>query len=200
MATQHQEIDGIKARRFIRRWRELSRLQTKVDFETAGLAHEVRQEFPGGGSGDMQFRTWCVSHMEIHGATAGLLCRAARAFVLFPEEPAWHDLGGWASMGFLLTFGKKDRRRIYKAARKLVEERERPTSYTTVRNIAFTLGCRQNRTTGRPNRLKVEENLGTLRAYVEKLHGQYDLGKIPAGVRVAMSETVLARLARATRG
>lgn len=194
--TQEQEIDGRKARRFIRRWRELSRLQTKVDFETAGLAHEVRQEFPGGAGGDMQFRTWCVTHMEVWGNTAAMLCRAARAFVLFPDEQHWYDLGGWQSMGFLLTFGKRDRRRIYKAALELVEERERPVGYTTVRNVAFTLGCRQNRTTGRPNRLLVEENLGTLRSYIEELHRDYDdMPELPDDVQEAMKPTRLARLA-----
>jgi len=197
VAEKQQEIDGAKARRFIKRWRELSKLQTKVDFETAGLAHEVRQEFPRGGSGDMQFRTWCVSHMGTHGATAKMLSRAARAFILFPEEVVWHELGGWSSMGFLLTFGKRDRRQIVSATRKLVETRERTVGYTTVRNVAFTLGCRQNRTTGRPNRLAVEENLGTLRAYVEKLHANYNLGRLPEAVQKAMAPTRLARLSGA---
>lgn len=195
MSGQEQEIDGQKARRFIKRWRELSRLQTKLDFETAGLAHEVRQEFPSGASGDMQFRTWCVTHMGTHGSTAAMLCRAARAFVLFPEEPHWYDLGGWQSMGFLLTFGKRDRRRIFKDALELVEERERPVGYATVRNVAFTLGCRQNRTTGRPNRLLVEENLGTLRSYVERLHVDFKLPDMPDDVAKALKPTQLARLA-----
>lgn len=197
--AETKEINSSVARRFVRRWRELSRLRSKMDYETAGLANEVRNEFPKGSGGNAQFRTWCVSNLEAHGSTAKMLCRAARAFILFPDETHWHDLGGWQSMGFLLTFGKRDRRRIFKAALKLVEERGRPVGYPTLRNIAFTLGCRQTRTVGRPNRLSVEESLGTLRAYIEGLHEGYNLPRLPDSVAEAMTETVLSRIARATK-
>lgn len=193
------DIHPSRTKRFVKRFRELREQRSKLDFELAGLAHEIRGEFPQGPSGDSQCRLWMLWHLEIASSTAAMLTRAARGFLLFPTEKEWTMIGGWSSIGFLLSFRQQDRRRVQRKAMSLAEERGSPISYTTVRNIAHTLGVRQNRRTGRPNRLQVEEDLGLLRAYVaERIKdGSLNPREMPPGVLEALKPTRLAAISDA---
>jgi hypothetical protein len=198
--TQDVDIPTGKASQFVKRWRKLTEQRAKIDFETAGLAAEMRDEFPKGPSGDYQFRIWCCHHLEIYGATAAMLARAARAFRRFPEEKRWLAVGGWQSIGFVMRLNKAGRTKVMNHAVKLAAERGRPVGYTTVRNIAYHLGVTQDQQFGRPNRLQVEENLGFLRTWVEKLYGDYDnLPALPPEVRAALKPTKLAQIADAAK-
>jgi len=190
------EIDKAAARKFIARWQKLRDSRAKIDYETAGLAHEIRQVFSKGFSGDLQFMSWVQSFLHVWPPTASMLKRAAQAFVLFPDEADWVDFGGWQSMGFLLSFTAKDRRRIAKSVREIVDAREMTVGYTTVRNTAYALGCRQNRITGRPNRLMVEEKLGALRVFVQQLVDDetIEFDDLTDAVKDALTATDLARL------
>ncbi len=195
------KIPARRAKGFIERYQKLRECRSTLDYELAGLAAEIRQEFPAGASGWNQCRLWMSQNLDIHGQTAVMLSRAARAFILFPEEGSWTDIGGWSSMGFLLGFSARDRRRIHAHARKLVEERGRPCGYATVRNVAHLLGCKQSVAHGRPNRLAVEENLGILRAYVLSLisDGTVNPETMNEGVIAALKSTKLANIADAVR-
>lgn len=190
------DISKATARKFVARWKKLRDQRAKVDFEQAGLAHEIRQCFPKGPSGDQQFGLWVQRHLDVWAPTAAMLLRAAKSFALFPDEADWINFGGWQSMGFLLSFSSKDRRKIASAVRKIVDARDHTVGYTTVRNTAYTLGCRQNRVTGRPNRLEVEEKLGALRTYVETLidNGTIEAEDLPPAARSAMTQTQLSRI------
>jgi len=195
-------MDKSTAAKFIKRFRQLQEERSKLDFELAGLAHEIRQEFPKGASGDHQCRLWMTWNLEIYGGTANMLVKAARAFVLFPDVETWHNLGGWSSIGFLCGFKAGNRRKIAKQVLRLVEARGRTAGYGTVRNMAASLGCGQERINGRPNRLQVEEDLGLLRAYVAKQikAGVLDANEMPEGVLTAMVPTRLAAIAHALEG
>jgi len=193
-------INASTIRRFKAQWQKLRDSRAKVDFETAGLAYEIRQLFPKGASGDIQFSTWVQQHLKVWAPTAAMLTRAAKAFVLFPDGDDWVNFGGWQSMGFLLSFSAKDRRKIAKSVRQIVEARDYTVGYTTVRNTAYALGCRQKRGgPGRPNRLEVEEKLGTLREFVEQLieDGAVTRDGLAEAVSAALAPTKLAQLAHA---
>ena len=188
---------------FVDRWHDIQGRRARVDFETAQLANEIRVEFPTGASGDLQFRLWCVQNLEIGGSTYAMLLRAAHVFTLF-EEDDWYDFGGWQSLQFLSTLKVNGRRKVINACRERVYElRERGTQrrhigYTTVRNICYSLGVQQNRVTGRPNRLKVEESLGFCRNWLTMLYEQYQgLPKLPKPVQDALGGTKLSQISEA---
>jgi len=195
-----EEIHHSTAARFVRRFHELRDQRSKVDYELAGLSHEIRQEFPKGSTGDLQTRLWMCHHLDVYGQTSLMLVRAARAFVLFPTEDEWVKLGGWQSIGFLLGFKAGDRRKVAKHSISLSEDRDRPVGYSTVRNIAATLGCQQIRGHGgRPNRLKVEEDLGILRSFVEGLVEEQaiSIDQLSDSVLDALKNTKLSSIAAA---
>lgn len=195
------EISTQRTRSFVAKWRKLSAQRAKVDFETAQLANEIREEFPRGPAGDFQFRIWCCHYLEVYGATAAMLGRAARAYSMFPREEDWAVVSGWQSMGFLLSLKRGGRRQVFNRIKKLAEERGRPVGYSTVRNMAYSLGIRQDDNFGRPNRLKVEENLGFLRHWVQKLYDEYgDLPKLPPEVKEALKPTKLGSIADSLSG
>lgn len=192
------EIHHQTAARFVRRFHELRDQRSKVDYELAGLSQEIRQEFPKGASGDFQTRLWMCHHLEVYGQTALMLVRASKAYTLFPTEDEWVKLGGWQSIGFLLGFKAGDRRKIARNALNVANDRGRPLGYSSVRNIAATLGCQQIRSHGgRPNRLKVEEDLGILRSFVEQLVEEERLGisDLSDGVLDALKNTKLSSIA-----
>ena len=192
------EIPKRRTQSFVKRFNELRDQRSRVDYELAGLSQEVRQEFPKGASGDHQTRLWMCHHLEVYGQTALMLVRAAKAYTLFPKEEEWLNVGGWQSIGFLLGFKAGDRRKIARHAMALAADRERPVGYSTVRNIAATLGCQQIRGHGgRPNRLKVEEDLGILRTFVEGLIEDECLSieDLSDGVLDALKNTKLANIA-----
>jgi len=191
--------------KFVDRWHDIRERRAKVDYDTSELAFEVRAEFPGGAGGDLQFRIWCVRNLEVMGSTASMLLRAVRVYDMF-EESDWYDMGGWSSLQFLSTLQTQGRKKVINACRNKVLERlerggKRTTiGYTTVKNIAYSLGVQSDRLTGRPNRLAVEENLGFCRNWLKTLYEQYSgLPKMPKAVTKAMGGTKLSRIAAAAK-
>lgn len=193
---QVEVVEQRKAQAFVRRFHKLREQASKLDYELAGLAQEIRQQFPKGASGDHQCRLWMCWHLDVYGQTAVMLVKSAKAFTLFPDEASWVFVGGWQSIGFLLGFKAADRRKIHRNAMRLAKDRERPVGYSTVRNIAHTLGCRQTHANGRPNRLTVEEDLGLLRTYLaERIKdGTINANDLPEGVLIAMKPTRLSQI------
>lgn len=187
-----------RERSFVSRFRELTDRKAKVDFETAGLAHEVRQCLPVGASGDHQFRVWCVNKLDIHVSTARMLLEASRAFLLFPKEEEWLLLRGWDSVRFLMGLGKGDRRKVYRLAQREVEKSSRRKSIGVdlLREIAYNNSCVTRRNTGRPTRTQTEESLGHLRSWVVKLYDEYELPAMPAPVKAAMKSSKLSQLSQ----
>jgi hypothetical protein len=197
------EISAGVAAKFVRRFNKLRDQRSTVDYELAGLSHEIRQEFPKGATGDLQTRLWMCHHLDVYGGTANMLVRSARAFVLFPTIDEWRLLGGWRSVGFMLGFKAADRRKIAKHSLSLAAERERPIGYATVRNISAVLGCQQIRGgSGRPNRLKIEEDLGILRAFVESMveEDRLVIEDLTDGVLDALKNTKLSAIANSLGG
>lgn len=197
MATAN--ISPQSARRFIERFRKLDAQRVKVDYETAGLATEIRDCFPRGSSGDYQFRQWCISNLDVLAPTAAMLLDAARSFRLFPQEQEWHDIGGWPTVRFLLGLTKPGRRKVLRAARAFVAEQGRPVSLSKVRDLAFGLGVRTARSGGRPTRTVSEENVGVLRAFIIQLYREYELPPLPASVKRALTPTKLNQIGAAAQ-
>jgi len=184
---------------FVERWRDLRDRRARVDFETAELAWEIRNEFTSGASGDLQFRIWCVRNLEVGGSTASMLLRASGVYRMFDEQD-WYDFGGWSALQFLSTLKTAGRRKVINACRRRVEERGRSIGYTTVKNVSYSLGVQSDRTYGRPNRLAVEEHLGFCRNWIATLYQQYTgLPRLPKAVESAMGGTKLSQIAEAAR-
>jgi hypothetical protein len=190
---------------FIKRWRALHENRATLDFATAALATEIRKEFPAGASGDLQFREWSTKALEVSASTTGMLIRAVKVFALFPKESDWYDLGGWQSLQFLSNLKAGGRRKVVGACHKRVKQLRdkggirRTLSYTTVKNICYTHGVRADYTTGRPNRLRVEEDFGFVRNWLKSLYIQYDLPKPPLAVRKALKGSKLSSITDAIK-
>ena len=194
-----------KWHKFIDRWHNLHERRAKLDFETAELAHEIREEFPAGASGDLQFRSWCVKNLEVYGGTAAMLLRATKVYSLFDEND-WYDLGGWQSLQFLTTLKANGRKKVVNACRRRVVQlrekagKRRSIGYTTVRNICYQCNVQQDSRVGRPNRLQVEESLGFCRNWLKTLYTQYEnLPKPPKAVVDALGGTKLSVIAETVR-
>lgn len=187
-----------KARAFISRFRGLCDAHAGVDHELAGLAQEVRQEFPPGASGDYQFRAWVKKHFEVSSMRAIKLLDAARAFTLFPSSDEWRKLGGWPAMAFLLGLSPQGRRKVSREVIALANERGHG-GYPACRRIAFQRGVVTRRNGGRPLRSEVEERYAKLRAFVASLYKSHpDLPKPPEEVaRLIRTQGKLAQLAGA---
>jgi len=193
-------ISESQAKNFKKRWIKLRASQVKLDWEVASLAREVRDCFPGGPSGNYQFRLWTMSQFNIYAATAAMLCRAAHAHAVWPNQETWESLNGWASLGFALTLKPAGRNKVVSKALQIAMERGRPVSYTTVRNLAFLLNAVQDNNNGRPNRLKVEENLGLVRGWVARLYDEYDLPDPPEEIKQALKLSKLAKITKLAKG
>ena len=194
-----------KWKKFVERWHDLHERRARLDFETARLANEIRAEFPAGASGDLQFRQWCVRNLDVYGGTSAMLLRAVKVYSIF-EESDWHDLGGWQSLQFLGTLKPQGRRKAIKACRERVKTlkqkkgKRQHIGYTTVRAICYRNGVQQNSRVGRPNRLRIEENLGFCRNWIQTLYTQYEnLPSPPKAVREAMAGTKLSNIAAAAK-
>lgn len=204
--TVKTKAKASKWSKFIERWRNLHERRAKLDFETAALAAEIREEFPAGASGDLQFRMWTVSNLDIYGGTASMLLRAVKVHALFDERD-WYDLGGWQSLQFLGTLKAGGRRKVVNACRKRVKElrekkgKRHSIGYTTVRNVCYQHGIRQDTGgVGRPNRLRVEESLGFCRNWIKSLYTQYEnLPAPPKAVKDALGGTMLSKIATAAK-
>ncbi len=191
---------------YIKRWRRLHENRATLDFSTASLATEIRKEFPPGASGDLQFREWTCKALEVSASTTGMLLRAVKVFALFPKEGDWYDLGGWQSLQFLSSLKAGGRRKVVGACQKRVKQLRdkggirRTLSYTTVKNICYQHGVRADYTTGRPNRLRVEEDLGFCRNWIRSLYMQYEnLPKPPPAVKKAMKGTTLSNISESAK-
>jgi hypothetical protein len=203
--TKTKKAKASKWSKFIDRWHDLHERRAALDYETAALAAEIREEFPSGASGDLQFRQWTVSNLDIYGGTASMLLRAVKVYALF-EETDWYDLGGWQSLQFLSTLKAGGRRKVVNACRKRVKElrekkgKRRSIGYTTVRTVCYQHGIQQDTRIGRPNRLQVEESLGFCRNWIKTLYTQYEnLPKPPKAVSDALGGTKLSRIAAAAK-
>lgn len=183
---------------YAEKWFALTRKRAGVDYQIAGLAHEIREQFPRGGSGDFQFRRWCMDWLYVAPATADMLLRAVKAHRVFSEKE-WYLFGGRLAVQFLVSLKKPGRDRVVRACREELEERGgQPICYSYVKNVAYALGVVQDRVRGRPNRTRVEENVGVLREFLIELYRDYGsaLPDLPAHVEKAMGETKLAQWRR----
>jgi len=180
---------------YARRWRELCHQTANLDFEKASLAHEIREEFPAGASGDFQFRRWVMETFDVAASTAAKLFRAARAFRRFKREE-WLRLGGWPGVSLAVSLGTNDLNRLMVAVRARAIELGRNLTYHNVRTIAFDLGIK-SRNPGRPSHTESEQKLGFLRSWIKKLYRTYNLPEMPEHVAKAMNMSKLQRLARA---
>jgi len=179
-------VTPVKLRKFIARFQDLWHQRTKVDFEIAGLAAEVRDTYPKGASGDYQFRRALTDHLHVHTSTARMLADAGRAFRLFPKEEEWHLVSGWEGIRFLCGLGKADRRKVYRAAKSKSTEIGRPIGYQTVRELGFRLGAITKRRGGRATYSINEAHLGCLRLHLQELYADYELPEMPPAVSAAM--------------
>jgi hypothetical protein len=192
------DVPKARAEAFAKRWRKIVTSTATLDYESAELASEVREFFPGGASGDFQFRSWCMSYLQIASSTAAKLLRAVTAIKKVPVKDTWIDLGGWMSITLVASLTAQERNRLLKACATKVRNLGRPISYSTVRQIAFGLGVR-SRNPGRRNVWESEERLGHLQAWLDTLYSQYELPPMPTHISDAMQNTRLGTVQEAVR-
>ena len=184
--------------KYVRRWHKLTDGAAKIDYERAGLAAEIRGEFPKGASGDLQFKEWSVTHLNVHGRTALALLDSVRALTLFPTEEEWTAVGGWQAISFLSALKRAARRKVFKAAKAKADKLGRGVSYVTVVKVAYEKGVRSEGRGGRPTQSVTEEKLTILRELVLKLYRDYeDLPRLGKKQKVALGDSVLASILKA---
>lgn len=195
MTKNKKAVQPSRWKGYVSRWRRLQADRAGVDLQVAALAHEIREEFTKGPGGNSQFRSWIVSNFDVGSSTAGMLLRAAHAYTLF-DPSDWINFGGWRAIQLLTTLRPNGRRKVIKRCRERVSELGHPIGYDAVRRIAFDCGAPSNFTTGRPNRLKVEEDLGFLRNWLKRLYQDYEgLPPLPKPVQQALGGTRLSQIA-----
>jgi hypothetical protein len=192
------EVPKARATEFAKRWRKIVESKATLDYDSAVLASEVREFFPGGSSGDFQFRSWTMSYLQIAPATAAKLLRAVAAVKKVPDKQTWIDVGGWMSITLVASLTGQERSKLLKACRAKIKSIGHPISYSTVRKIAFGLGVR-SRNPGRSNVWESEENLGLLRSWMSTLYDQYELPPMPVHIARAMKQTKLGMVQDAIR-
>ena len=193
------DVPKARATEFAKRWRKIVASKATLDFETAELASEIREFFPGGSAGDFQFRSWAMAYLQIAPSTASKLLRAVSAIKKVPAKQIWLDLGGWMSITLVASLTGQERSRLIKACEAKIRQLGHPISYSTVRQIAFGLGVR-SRNPGRRNLWESEERLGLLQSWVKTLYEQYELPPMPKHINEAMGQTQLGAIQSAVRG
>jgi len=185
----------------VRRFNQLRLKSGAIDHDTAGFAVEVRNKFPKGKSGLLQFRHWVRDNLSLgRDGTTRRLVTAAHAFILFPATADWEQFGGYQSMSFLSALPLAERRRVVKVVRARLTEVGRPIGYNAVRNIALGLGITSKRA-GRPNQTRSEAKVSVLSTYIRGLILAGVIGKndLPVHVQDAMKKSALNKLKAAAQ-
>lgn len=196
------QIAPDRAHRFVSRWKKLVNEQNGLDYEVAALAHEVRSEFPEGGSGNKQFRQWTVEHFGITGPRAKRLLEAARGVKLYPDKPLWVKIGGWPTIVLLMGFTPSARAKLLKETLKRADELKRNLcGHSITRRLVYSLGLESSRKVGRPTRTDTEKAVAILREFIVALYDKFDgLPPIPPSVQAALKTSKLAKLAKLAKG
>lgn len=197
------EINKTKAQRFKDTWHKLHAQHAQIDFEMAQLAAEIRAEFPKGPSGDLQFRAWCMNHIDVHSSRAKMLLSAGQAARVFSDGAVWCQIGGWRSVCFLMGLSAAHRTRVLTATHERIALLGHNVTHSVVWRVALELGVATPVKTGRPNQTKTEQKLNVLRLFLQDL---YKSGKklppLPKDVQAAMELGIrgelLARAAQAS--
>lgn len=178
-----QLIDTIYKNKWQKRWNDLHDARFDNDFKLAELAHEIREEFPKGDAGDMQFCTWTKANLK--GARPKSLLSKVAAFAAF-DEKQWRRLGGWAGITFLMGLTAPQRYRIIDTL-----HGDGPFHYTTLRMRGLKLGIVTKRK-GRDTRARSEERVTALRMWLLKLYKKHpELPPMPADVKAAITPNIL---------
>jgi len=176
---------------FVTRFHSLWRQRSKVDFEIAGLAAEVRDTFTKGVAGDYQFRQALIDHFDVHGVTAKMLADAARSFRLFPKEEEWHKVSGWRSIRFLSTLTRGDRRKVHRAAVARSVELGRPVGYQVVKEFGFDFGIVERKKKKNSKAVKDAScrcsSMDEVLNHVRQLYADFELPSMPAVVKAALA-------------
>ena len=190
-------MDKTKRTLLVKRWRDLRDRRSKLDYEWAAFAADVREAFPAGASGDQQMRAFCIRYLDAASSTASMLLRAAKAFNVY-DEPSWTKLGGWRSVQFIEAIDGKNRTKVRKRCLAMARKaRHGSLQYDAVRNITFGLGIRPSGGPGRPTRSRVEEDYAFLRSWLIHLYDAYDLPPMPEEVQRAMRGSRLSTIREA---
>ena len=170
-------------------WQELCADRFRNDYAIAALAHVIREEFPRGDAGDLQFRMFVKRHLK--GCSSKTFLEKARAFLEFNERQ-WNRLGGWQGVSFLRSLTRKERYHVMETLHGVG-----PFHYTTIRVRALKLGIVAKRK-GRDTRSRSEQRVAVLRKFIADLYKKHDdLPAIPNEVKLAMSPTVLSMISEA---
>jgi hypothetical protein len=107
-------VNNDKMIQFVKRWREIERLQKNIDFDRGQLARGIRAEFEKGARGDEQFRNWCVVEigMTAYGARELLLMAVAASVV--PDESHGRNWAAFVQSDHWRTSRRKIRCRSFR--------------------------------------------------------------------------------------
>lgn len=184
-----QKLSQDKIDQYVKRYRTLTHRQGELDFDMAKLAHELRNEFVTGASGDYSFRKMVVNEFGAGAPAAAKLLKAAKSLKLVKTRTAWSDLGGWSSITFLMNLPQNGKRKVLNKALDVAHETGRPTNLGRVRAIAFNCNVRSLTNGGRPLRRETEERLEIVSHYLTRLYKtQPHLPAIPEVVTKALKE------------
>ena len=172
---------------FIRRWEKVQTEKAKLGLEEARLLAEIRNEFPNGNGGDLQFKEWCLD--ALGPVNSPLLLKKATASRVLGKH--FNRLRDWKAATALMNFRASERRKILKAI-----NATRPTcviTNSTIRTTGYRLGFRSSAHAGAPTTMELHQKVDLLIDWVMKLYAEYDLPAIPEDVRTALGTSSLAK-------
>jgi hypothetical protein len=166
--TWRGKLDGLLAHR------------SENDYQIAALLSEVRAVFPNGAAGDQTFQLFVKKELKPLRSTVALA--KALAVKDFGHEQ-WERLGGWASISFLCTLNKSQRKHLLSLL-----HGPGPFHYGTIRKRAKSIGLKPRQRLGRPSDETQAERNNAMRSFILSLYRQrHDLPPIPPEVRAALA-------------
>lgn len=139
--------------KYVKRWRDIKKRQSDLDYERSLLASDIRAEFDPGSVGDSKFVSWCLDELRIDSSEAvELLARAAAVNSVRGDEKTWKALGGFRQVRHIVDLPRTQRTSLIgeaisseKALTTLIREKgilpheesgDRPTPLRDARELA----------------------------------------------------------------
>ena len=183
-------VDTTFTKQCVTEWQALQHDRYANDLAIAQLAKKIRDIFPTGNPGDVQFLAFVKRYLK-HCRSDVMLIKAL-SFNTFTAQD-WFRFGGWFSINFLLKLKKAQRRQLTGQLKG-----PGPYHYSTILKHARSLGFEtaDSNGVGRPSREVQEAKTRAMSNWLIELYRtRPDLPPMPNYVRAALSHNQLSEIA-----
>ncbi len=105
-------MNNDKMIQFVKRWRSLETQRKDLDYATSQWAHDLRDMFDAGKSGDSQFGSWLIDELGLGELQIKELLARALAFTCVADEKTWAKCGGYKAVRLLIDLPKRTQAEI----------------------------------------------------------------------------------------